>query len=66
MEIQIEIEEARRRWPYLVHQVVTYGVRVVLLRNGRIIGALVGRADLEFLARHRRGPLAATSPPILN
>lgn len=63
MELQIEIEEARRRWSYLVHQVVTYGVRVVLLRNGRIVGALVGRSDLEFLARHRRGPVPSTSPP---
>ncbi len=66
MELQIEIEEARRRWPYLVHQVVTYGVRVVLLRNGRVIGALVGRADLEFLARHRRGPVPYTGPPVVN
>jgi hypothetical protein len=66
MEIQIEVEEARRRWPYLVHQVVTYGVRVVLLRNGRVIGALVGRADLEFLAHHRRGPVPSTGPPVVN
>ena len=63
MEIQVEVEEARRSWAYLVDQVVRHGVRVVLLRNGRPIGALVGRADLEWLARHGRGPLAPTTGP---
>jgi len=63
MELQIEIEEARRRWSYLVNQVVSHGVRVVLLRNGRVIGALVGRADLEFLMRYKPGFVPMTGPP---
>lgn len=69
MELHIEVEEARRRWSYLVHQVTTYGVRVVLLHNGRIVGALVGREDLEFLQRHGRAAGAldlSTGPPSLN
>jgi hypothetical protein len=63
MEIQIEMEEARRRWSFLVHQVVTRGVRVVLLREGRIVGALVGRSDFDFLMRHKPGFVATTGPP---
>jgi len=64
MELHVEVEEARRRWLYLVHQVMNHGVRVVLLRNGRCIGALAGRADLEFLARCRPQAVdCETGPP---
>ena len=60
VELQIEIVEARSRWADLVSQVLHGGVRVVLLKDGRIVGALVGRADWEYLQRHR--PQTATGP----
>ena len=52
MEIEIEIEEARRRWSDLMNQVAR-GVRVVLLRDGRPVGALISAADYRFLKQHR-------------
>ena len=45
MEIEIEIEEARRRWPELLARAAD-GDRVVLLVDGQPIGALVGEDDL--------------------
>jgi prevent-host-death family protein len=66
MEIEIEIEEASRRWADLLKQVAG-GARVVLLRNGRPISVLVGREDYRLLQRHRATESALpTGPPTLN
>jgi hypothetical protein len=64
MEITVEVEEALRRWDHLVRQVITRGARVVLLHNGRFVGALVGPDDIEFLERTRSE--RARAPPTLN
>ncbi len=59
MEIEIEIEEARRRWPELLERAAD-GDRVVLLCDGEAIGALVGPDDMEAVLQWRasreRGP----------
>ncbi len=60
MEIEIEIEEARRRWADLLRQAAD-GVRVVLLSDGEPIGALVGSDDLDELLRWRAA--RETGPP---
>ena len=62
MEMQIEIAEARLRWAELVNQVLHSGMRVILLEHGRVVGALVGRRDLELLNRYR----PAEGRPILS
>lgn len=64
MTIEMEVEEALRRWPYIMKQVMDHGARVLLLHKGRPIGGLVGREDKEFLDQHRteRGP----PPQVLN
>ena len=68
MEIQIEVEEALRRWNSLVRQVTEHGARVVLLHKGRFVGALVGPEDIEFLERTReqREAERERAPPVLN
>ena len=60
MEIEIEIEEARRRWPDLLRQAAD-GVRVVLLSDGEPIGALIGGDDLDAVLRWRAS--RETGPP---
>ena len=52
MEIEIEFEEARRRWPELLAKAAD-GDRVVLLVDGEPIGALVGEEDLMAVIRWR-------------
>ena len=53
MVIEIEIEEAVRRWSWLFKQVTDHGARVLLLEHGRPIGGFVGREDKEFLDTHK-------------
>ena len=66
MEIEIEIEEARRRWTDLQKQIAR-GARVVLLRNGQPIAAFVSAADYRFLQGERAMELVRpTGPPTLN
>ena len=60
MEIEIEFEEARRRWPELLAKAAD-GDRVVLLVDGQPIGALVGEEDLEAVLRWRAS--RETGPP---
>jgi len=60
MEIEIEIEEARRRWPELLARAAD-GDRVVLLVDGQPIGALVGEDDLMAVLRWRA--YRETGPP---
>ncbi|MCA1828616.1 MAG: hypothetical protein LC689_16970 [Myxococcales bacterium] len=60
MEIEIEIEEARRRWPELLAKAAN-GDRVVLLCDGHHIGALVGPEDMEAVLRWRA--TGETGPP---
>jgi prevent-host-death family protein len=61
MEIEVEIEEARRCWPYW-HKVAASGVVVVLLRNGKPIGALVSQEDYAWL-QQQKALLGETGPP---
>lgn len=59
MEIEIELEEARRRWQELLARAAD-GDRVVLLVDGVPIGALVGKEDFDAVCEwHARG----TGPP---
>ncbi len=60
MEIEVELEEARRRWDDLLSQAAD-GVRVVLLVDGQPIGALVGEEDLLAVLRWRAS--RETGPP---
>jgi antitoxin (DNA-binding transcriptional repressor) of toxin-antitoxin stability system len=52
MEIEIELEEARRCWSDLMRQAAG-GARIILLCDGQPIGALVGREDYELVLLHR-------------
>lgn len=64
MAIEMEVEEALRRWSWVVRQVMDHGARVLLLHKGRPVGGLVGREDKEFLDKHR--PERGRAPPVIN
>ena len=49
MEIHIEVEEAERRWTYLENQIAVHGARVVLLVDGKPIGAILPKEDYDWL-----------------
>jgi hypothetical protein len=66
MEIQIEVEEALRRWNSLVRQVMDHGARVVLLHKGHFVGALVGPEDVAFLEQTREQRERERAQPMLN
>ena len=53
MEIHIEVEEAERRWTYLENQIAFHGARVVLLVNGKPIGAILPKEDYDWLQREK-------------
>ena len=60
MEIEVELEEAGRRWSELLARAAD-GDRVVLLVDGHPIGALVGEDDLMAVLAWRAS--RETGPP---
>ena len=61
MEMEIELEDARRCWADLLRQAAG-GARVILLCDGEPIGALVGTEDYAEILLHR-GSRGETGPP---
>ena len=66
MAIEVEYEEALRRWDDLVRQVTTRGERVVVIHKGRCVGVLIGREDMEFLEQHEELRERERAPPVLS
>jgi PHD/YefM family antitoxin component YafN of YafNO toxin-antitoxin module len=62
MEIEVEVEEACRRWDEM-NALAASGVRVVLLNHGIPIGALISQDDYDWLQRQKR-LRGETGPPL--